>query len=796
MRIPPFSRETALLFLAMTVFLNCPLESQNLPKREFRGAWIATVTNLDWPTSTQLDVATQQTQLITLLDSLSNAGINSVLFQIRPECDALYASPYEPWSYWLTGTQGRTPLPYYDPLELAVSEAHKRGMELHAWFNPYRSVRVIGSYTVSGIHVSEVHPAWNIAIGSFKFLDPGLQAVRDYVAMIVTDVVRRYDLDGVHFDDYFYPYSGITNQDDATFATYPRGFSDRAAWRRDNVNLLVAQVYDSIQAVKPYVKFGISPFGIWRTGYPSTAVRTLSAYDDIYCDAIAWLQNKTIDYLTPQLYWGIGSQTSPSSPRNTDYSLLMPWWADSVAANGRHFYPGHIFGASYSNAELPNQVALNRANPKTGGSVFFRASFLRGNDFGFADSLKRNLYRHPALPPSMGWKDTLVPNPPLNARYERTGLAGPASLVWDVPPTAADDDSASRYVVYRFTTASPVQADYDNSSHILSVAGSRATTPSIPDPPGTYYYSVSALDRNWNESVPTSIVAVSPPPVPILASFPDSALDVPPQVALTWNSSTLASSYVLQVDEDPGFAAPLSFQTGTSDTTYIAGGFEGQKRYHWRVRAGNAGGYSSFSPGWSFTTGFPATTIPAIPENYMSNVGPVNPLFAWHSSAAADSYRFQLAASYDFLAMVLDTSGITDTTITALNLQGNKIYSWRVAGTNAIGTSLWSQIFQFRTAPISLVEGTGPAPSFGLEQNYPNPFNASTQVRFALAEAGMTRLAVYDMLGREVAVLVEAEKNAGIHTVRFQTADLPSGVYFYVLTSGNFRQARKMLLLR
>ena len=325
-----------ILFFILTISIS--LFAQ--PKREFRGVWVASVVNLDWPSSNTLSTQTQQNDLITLFDQMKANGMNAILFQVRSECDALYNSPYEPWSYWLTGQQGKAPSPYYDPLEFAVAEAHKRGIELHVWLNPYRAERQSGNYTTAVNHVTNTHPDWIFQTGIAKILDPGKQAVRNHVTKIVMDIVRRYDVDGIHMDDYFYPYppdnmtanSTYNKKDSATFANESRGIIDLYDWRRDNVNMLMKQLNDSIQSVKPYVKFGMSPFGIWKNGVPS-GISGLDAYSAIYCDATTWLQQKTIDYLTPQLYWQIGG--------SQDYSKLMPWWADSVKANGRHFYPGH-----------------------------------------------------------------------------------------------------------------------------------------------------------------------------------------------------------------------------------------------------------------------------------------------------------------------------------------------------------------------------------------------------------------------------------------------------------------------
>lgn len=325
-------RTRFVLLTTIALLLAPALPAQYSPKHEFRGAWIATVTNLDWPSSRLLSTGEQQAELIAILNSLKAAGVNAVIFQVRTECDALYNSPIDPWSYWLTGVQGQAPSPYYDPLEFAVTEAHARGMEIHAWFNPYRAYRESNSYIPAANHVTVQHPDWVITCpDGYRFLDPGLQEVRDFVSTVVADVVKRYQVDGIHMDDYFYPYPEhqFTSQDSATFSAYSRGIGNLGDWRRDNVNIMVRQVYDSVQALKPWVKVGMSPFGIWRSGVPM-GIFGLDAYSVIYADAIAWLQGQYIDYLTPQLYWAFGG--------GQDYGKLQPWWADSASANGRHLY--------------------------------------------------------------------------------------------------------------------------------------------------------------------------------------------------------------------------------------------------------------------------------------------------------------------------------------------------------------------------------------------------------------------------------------------------------------------------
>ena len=342
------------LLLAAPVALSQPAA----PKHEFRGVWIATVFGLDWPVRGA--PPEQQKETLTLiLDRLRDAGINAVFFQVRAESDAMYESSIEPWSYWLTGKQGRAPAPIYDPLAFAVKEAHERGMELHAWFNPFRANRG-GDYATAENHVANRHPEWVLTVGSVRILDPGKAAVRDYVTSVVMDVVRRYDIDGVHFDDYFYPYppNQISAQDAATFDEESRGFTSLFDWRRDNVNIFVAQVGDSIRAVKPHVSFGISPFGIWRNGVPPGIVG-LDAYNVIFADALAWIEAKSIDYLVPQLYWPFGGAQ--------DYATLAPWWADKIGE--LHLYTGNALyraeratnpNALFSPDEIPEQIRFNR----------------------------------------------------------------------------------------------------------------------------------------------------------------------------------------------------------------------------------------------------------------------------------------------------------------------------------------------------------------------------------------------------------------------------------------------------
>ncbi len=773
------------------------------PKREFRAAWVATVTNLDWPSSNRLSVDQQKAELISILNRLKALNINVVIFQIRTECDAFYISPYEPWSYWLTGSQGTAPSPLYDPLQFAIQEAHKRGMELHAWFNPYRAVKTVTngnpSYTLSPNHVAVQHPDWLLKYSNEWLLDPGNPSVRQYVTDVMMDVVNRYDVDGVHWDDYFYSYNGTTTQDTASWRLYHGSFTNIGDWRRNNVNLLVQEVHDSIQAVKPWVKFGISPFGIWKNGVP-TGITGMDAYSQIYGDAVAWMQNKWLDYLTPQLYWKIGG--------NQDYTKLLPWWASQV--NGRHLYPGE---AAYqintwtSYSEMPNHIRLARSTQNTYGNVYFRTlAGLLDNEKGFTDSLKNNFYKYPALIPIMSWKDTIPPNAPQNIRYERVASTGIAGLTWDVPQTAIDGDTAVRYAIYRFNKSTINTTDLNDPSNIIDVEGQRQSIPSIPSTtPDGYYFVITSLDRNNNESGMSTVINVKAPDIPVLFAPLNAAINQRDTITLKWQYPNFASSYEFQLSTDSTFNSNIIIDNAAvTDTFMVLTGLLGQQKYFWRLNASNAGGTSPYSQAYNFTTGFPALAQLVYPTDKTLNI-PLRPDFSWNKVSSASTYRFQFAISLDFnpSSIVIDSSGITDTVYaySKLNkdLELGRIYFWRVSGTNQYGTSNWSNIFRFKTITATEVADQVVQPKdYELSQNYPNPFNPTTVINYQISKPGLVTLKVYDILGREAATLVNKEQQAGSYSVQLSADkfNLNSGIYFYQLRSGAFIQTKKMIILK
>jgi hypothetical protein len=558
-------------------------------------------------------------------------------------------------------------------------------------------------------------------------------------------------------------------------------------------------IHDSVQAIKPFVKIGMSPFGIWRTGYPPTCLGTLSAYDDIFCDATAWLRDGSVDYLTPQIYWAINSQTSPSYPRNTDYSLIMPWWADSVAAHGRHFYPGMAPYriSSYTAAELPNQLNLNRANPKVGGEVFFRANNgVNDNLKGFADSLRNNFYHYPALHPVMQWKDVVPPYPPRAIRFAPLAGTGVSAIQWDLPLTAPDGDSASRYAVYRFDHR-PTGAEFADPRNLVGIEGQRYTIPAPPAVPGPLYFAVTALDRNYNESDTSNILLVTPPPPPLLASPADGTTAIPESVIVRWHFQSGVSSYHLQVASDPTFASGILVNDSSlTDTASVVKALDGQATYSWRVRSGNMAGKGSFSAPWSFTTGIPKAPVQIYPPRATLNL-PINLSFVWNEVPTATSYRLQLAIGGDYSIPAVDSSGIADTSATVTGLTLNRIYYWRVRAVNAVGSGPWSTSSNFRTyTSVELTQNDGLPSEFMLSQNFPNPFNPTTSLQFALPKTEHVLVRVYDMLGREETTLVDETLPAGRYTVTWNASRAASGVYFYRIAAGPFIDTKRMLLLK
>jgi uncharacterized lipoprotein YddW (UPF0748 family) len=464
--------------------------------REFRGVWVATVGNMDWPSRPGLSTARQQAELIAILDRAVVLGLNAVIFQVRPAGDALYESKLEPWSAVLSGRQGVAPSPYYDPLEFAIAEAHKRGLELHAWFNPYRAGRIGTGVAPARTHIRVQRPDLVVRYGSYLWMDPGEAAVLAHTRAVILDVVKRYDVDAIHIDDYFYPYRETDARgrtlpfpDDASWRKYRAsgGKLSRDDWRRHNVDRLVAELYKGIRETKPWVKFGVSPFGIWRPGHPQ-GVFGLDSYVEIYADSRKWLRNGWVDYLAPQLYWRV---TAPRQP----YERLLDWWVGENA-HGRHVWPGLFTSksAEYDNggftwraAEILEQVRLTRERSGATGNIHFSMRAMESNRDSIVQRLA-NTYSEPALVPSSPWLDPSPPAPP-------QAIATPDLTTGSVFVrfTPGDGKRVSHWVVRELRAG-------HWTTRVLPGA-ERSYTAWDADASGVEELIITAVDRVGNESV-------------------------------------------------------------------------------------------------------------------------------------------------------------------------------------------------------------------------------------------------------------------------------------------------------
>ena len=512
-------------------------------KREFRGVWIASVANIDWPSRSNLTSENQRDEFRSILNHHKKNGINAVIVQVRPSADAFYRSAIEPWSEWLTGKNGKIPDPEYDPLTFMVEEAHERNMEFHAWLNPYRAVFDANKFyrESSHIHLDTLkslirdlaesdslngtgelledeyadlvqlleldttellykHPDWFLQYGNKIYFDPGIPEVQGHIADVVQDIVARYDIDAIHMDDYFYPYkiAGVEFPDSVSFRKYGTSYTHdvKDFWRRENVNTIVRMLNETIKAEKPYVKFGISPFGVWRNASVDPAGSATRAgqtnYDDLYADVLKWQKEKWIDYIIPQIYWYRGFDLA-------DYETLAKWWNDNHY--GVHVYIGQglyrVDGSSNTEAwknpaEIPEQIKLNRSLEYIDGSCFFSSKSLINNPLGVTDLIRENYYTYPAIIPKMDWLGNTALGPPeiITAKNTHHGI------MIDWKGNQGDD----YYVVYRFRGKKV--GNVDDPATIVSIQ--RKTTLFYIDINikkfRRYTYAISALDRLHNES--------------------------------------------------------------------------------------------------------------------------------------------------------------------------------------------------------------------------------------------------------------------------------------------------------
>ncbi len=480
-------------------------------KHEMRAVWIATVANIDWPSKPGLPAAQQKEEMVRMLDYLASANINAIVMQIRPTADAFYPSALEPWSHWLTGKQGEKPESFYDPLEFIIREAHQRCMEVHVWLNPYRVMNTNRPDLLHPDHPYFKRPELFVRYGNQLYFNPGLDETRQMLNRVVEDIVQRYDVDAIHFDDYFYPYkvAGEEFPDAETFNRYPRGYAShqRDDWRRNNVDLIIRELQQTIKSNKPWVEFGISPFGVWRNDNVDSRGSATRAgvqnYDDLYADILKWLREGWIDYVVPQLYWEIGKEVA-------DYAILVKWWNENVY--GKNLYIG-LYASKLGNEkadpawmkpnELARQLRLNEQYSGVDGAVYFSAKGFLKNLQGLTDSLQQRFYRYPALNPVNRSIAGEASPSPINLKIIKDRRE--RMLLWDAVSGEGGKEVAY-YVVYAFKGKK--HGNINDPSAILS-----KTTNTFIDLTklkrklkGNYTFVITSVNKYRHESQPYQAV--------------------------------------------------------------------------------------------------------------------------------------------------------------------------------------------------------------------------------------------------------------------------------------------------
>lgn len=500
------------LALVVTILLSSVLPSfaeNTAPKREFRGAWLHLIGQSQWP---RMSTEQAKDYIRKQLDRLKIAGCNAVIFQVRPTADAAYQSELEPWSSWLTGRRGKAPNPMWDPMQFTIDEAHARGMEFHAWLNPYRVSSNLSADNIPADHDSKKCPERYFKYDGKLFFDPAYQENRDFICKVVEDIMTRYDVDAIHIDDYFYPYPAAGNPfnaDAASYAKFGNGMN-KANWRRHNVDLLIEQLHDTMRKTKPWVRFGVSPFGIWRNkkndprGSDSNGLQN---YDDLYADVLLWSDKGWIDYLAPQLYWNLDLQVAPSRH-------LAEWWDKNTKAPTQ-LYIGQDTKRTMDVAdsrtgaknELASKIELSRKLKNVGGNVWWHGYWVTDNYKGVRDSLANNFQRTISLPPTWNHlaKHNGKPQSPQNVRITRSG--GKTFLEWDAPKVNNREDDAVRFVVYSFLEDEDIR-DLDNTEAIIALTGLNRVEISEDEDPMSIAglrFAVTSLDRLNRESTPITL---------------------------------------------------------------------------------------------------------------------------------------------------------------------------------------------------------------------------------------------------------------------------------------------------
>ncbi len=715
------------------------------PMREFRAVWLTSVWNIDWPHSTHVSAQVQKNRLISMLNTLHDTNINAVLFQVRPNADALYQSAYEPWSQWITGTRGQNP--GYDPLAFLIQEAHKRGIEVHAWLNPYRFENTAGQYSGLPGDYAQTHPELIFTYNNKTYFDPGKPGTTQLLKHIIADLVENYDLSGVVFDDYFYP-SGIPlSADQATFDSfsteelealilpyYPT--INRGNFRRASVNNMIKEVNDTIKAIDPHMVFGVSPAGIysmqasaaanWGTTLPQGIIGA-DNWATIFCDPLAWLHDGSVDYLSPQLYWPIGG--------NQDYLTLAAWWGQECENKGRHAYPSigtyrlptglkpgsehmkqhllqDVFFQNkindklgdyradkivYTLEEVENQILANRDNAINNvfGAIFYSTRDLTSRVPSLAPFLAEGVYAQKAVPQALDWLEAVAPGAPEISEIAATAIDPELATISII------NSPARQYLLYGWDA--PPTAHHKNNPEFMQMVFGKNMAPLYPE--NKNYFAVAELlpnkqIGNISEAVPWEYLA------PSTIIGPDNTQICHDQV-FSWTAIANTDGYQLVIanhtyQDSIVFISPLLEET---HFTLASGLIDGQQNYIFRIRA-IAGAAVSYSLPGQFSTGYPPKTVLIMPADGAEEVG-MEAYFEWAAGAGAQHYHLQVSTddSFNESSLVIDEQDINDL-IYNVTLEGyGHTYFARVRAANNCGFSTWSAVNTFTTVLPDILPG-------------------------------------------------------------------------------------------
>ncbi len=704
-------RKTYIALLCLLLVVSTALAAES-PKREMRSAWLTTAWAIDWPKTRGQGMASQQQdELRAIIDKLHKANFNAVFFQVRSFSDAMYESSYEPWSQYLTGTRGEDS--GYDPLALAVEYAHSLGMELHAWINPYRYSSSDATYGNGEDDYANTHPEWIMHSASNEYttiLNPGIPEVRDQIAKVIAEIVTNYDIDGVLFDDYFYINGETQNSEDQEYyEQYNPNNLSRGDWRREQVNLMVEQVYTTIKSIKPYCRFGISPAGVAATsqtvadkyGVECAPVSSDWQYDGIYSDPLAWISSHHLDYISPQIYWPIGAKA--------DYDQLCNWWSKVANKFGRHFYSSSSLSdlGSLGNQQYVDQVALNRAYDRNGatGSVFYGISSGL-NSSTFMQYIAENSFTQPALPPRMTWyekptQDLYVENITLSGRW----------LTWEEPLEA--DLEEIRYAVYSIPKTEVGKAGtIASSKYLLGIAYDSSYTLD-EDPSEDNVFAISVFDRYGYEH-PAVIAGQS---VQTLTAaklvYPEDKGTPFLPCYFTWEAVNKADSYVFQFSTDATFDT-IRYECETPEPRFNVGNIttiEEGVTYYWRVVSRGVQATDTYSEVRSFSGRKFALLYPSYGETDVS----LTPEFRCDSLLTTKAtYTFEVSVSNAFTEdKVVYTKSVNVPRVTVTDeLLPSTLYYVRVRAQEGAMNAI-SDAHQFKTLTLPTPSPTILSPADG-----------------------------------------------------------------------------------